>query len=212
MSYQSDYLKDCGLLSAYQTFIKQLMNNIPKKENALEEAAKFFTNYEKKYKPSLKAEPTVAFPEKSKDKKERKKIVLETKSRIYPSAPVITPKIFERQERTRPLIGTYKTEKIEYVYSDIFDGQIVKLQGESSDFPAIEHPKTTTLEEEGEENEEQVIEKGQKKDKVKRESLKSSVSRASSSSQQSKISKKSKKGKKSESSSDSESKSSIKGK
>lgn len=209
MSYQSDYLKDCGVLSAYQTFIKQLMNNIPKKENALEEAAKFFTNYEKKYKPSLKAEPIITFPEKTREKKERKKIVLETKSRIYPSAPVITPKIFERQERTRPLIGTYKTEKIEYIYSDIFDGQIVKLQGDSINFPAIEDQKINAIEENLEE-----VEKSQEMDKVKSEkSLKSSMSRVSNSSQNSKISKKSKKSKKSESSSESDSKkSSNKGK
>ena len=127
MSFHSDYLKDTGLLSAYQTFLKQLMNNQPKKENALEEASKFFTNYEKKYKPSTSIKATLILPEATYQKKERKKITLETKSRIFPSAPVITPKIFERQERSRPLIGKYKAEPLQYEFNDIFDRNEIKL-------------------------------------------------------------------------------------
>ncbi|OMJ76374.1 hypothetical protein SteCoe_24275 [Stentor coeruleus] len=126
MSHNSKYLKDTGLIIAYQNFIKQLMNSGIPDGDVFLEASKFFQNYEKKHKVSSNVEP---LPQDdalfSKEKKERKKIVLETKNRIHPSVPIITPQIFERQERSRPLIGNYKKEPLDYRYNDILAGRLI---------------------------------------------------------------------------------------
>jgi hypothetical protein len=123
MYYQSKYLKDTGLIQAYQSFLAHLMNIGTLQEDPLLEASKFILNYEKKHKVKIEI-PYIESP-KDEPKKERKRILLETKPRIHPSGTVITPKVFEKQERTRPVIGSYKTEEINYNYNDILDGHIV---------------------------------------------------------------------------------------
>lgn len=162
------------------------MNHQPKKENALEEASKFFTNYEKKYKPSSSIKATLILPETTYQKKERKKITLETKSRVFPSAPVITPKIFERQERSRPLIGKYKAEPLQYEFNDIFDKTEIKLD-ENLKISEIKDSKE-------EQNREIVKNEDENSEKLSRKSSKESqMSRSSARSKQSDMSKVSKK-------------------
>ena len=131
MAYHSKYLKDTGLISAYQSFISQIMKIGAPEGDIFLEASKFFTNYEKKHKQHLNMEiPSVENEIEKYQPKERKRIILESRTGVYPSAPIITPNIFERQPRTRPLIGSYKKEEINYKYNDILDGHLVNLGNE----------------------------------------------------------------------------------
>jgi hypothetical protein len=205
MSFHSDYLKDTGLLQAYQNFLKQLMNNLPKKESALEEASKFFSNYDKKYKPSTSVKPNLIVEDSPPVKKERKKIILETKSRVFPSAPVITPQVFERQERSRPLMGNYKTEPIRYVFNDIFDGKTIQLGtedvnlNEKNQFPENDSQHPINLQRKNSDSNFSIKSSSSKRSKVSRKSVKSRKSEKSRKSQKSEESEKHEKSKSSDS-------------
>ena len=134
MAFHSKYLKDTGLITAYQGFLSNIMNMGPPQGDVFLEASKYFTNYEKKHKQHQ----TVDLPQTDEllnkyIPKERKKLTLESRTRVHPAAAIITPKTFERQERTRPLIGNYKKEEINYKYIDILDGRTVNLGQESKD-------------------------------------------------------------------------------
>lgn len=209
MSHNSKYLKDTGLITAYQNFIKQLMTSgIPDGDIFLE-ASKFFQNYEKKHKVSSNVEPLpkddVLF---SKEKKERKKIVLETKNRIHPSVPIITPQIFERQERSRPLIGNYKKEPLDYRYNDILAGRLIDPEDQGPfelARPVVTGPEKTPALIEFQKEAPEVLRKDSSvKDRKSSKDSKSSQSDRSDKSDKSKQSKKSKKSKKSKESSESD--------
>ena len=160
MSLNSKYLKDTGLIQAYQSFLTLIMNSGPPKGDPFVEASKFFTNYEKKYKKQLSPETILNEPTiENKGRKERKKIMIETKARIYPSAPIITPNIFERQERTKPLIGSYKKEEIDYNYNDILDGHLVNPENSNLQVFQLTEIEKNDASLVVEENAEEVIEK-----------------------------------------------------
>lgn len=129
MAYHSKYLKDTGLIQAYQGFLANIMNVGAPQGDVFLEASKYFTNYEKKHKQHQQVELPQSQDTEKYEPKERKKISLQTRTRVHPSAAIITPSVFARQERSRPLIGSYKKESINYTYIDILNGKEINPDG-----------------------------------------------------------------------------------
>ena len=125
------YLKETGLLEAYQAFINHLMHRYPLKGDVMKEAAVFLVNYEKKLKAQRKKmgrEDNPSAPQEDEvqvSRHTREKIILKSKPRSRPSAQTITPAVFETQEAQRPQLLFYKQKEIDYSYIDVVDGNKV---------------------------------------------------------------------------------------